>query len=59
MSNPATRPVMDRHMPKLADNPHYFMIQGMTLRELAPRAGGKLDAAGLAKIDAELFAAQK
>ena len=58
MGNPATRKVMDRHLPKLTENPHYPMIQDRSLRELAPMSGGKLNDEALAKIGAELAAAQ-
>ena len=53
-ANPRTKPVMDKHFPNLTKNPHYFMLEGMSIRQMAPMAQGKLDAAGLAKINGEL-----
>jgi hypothetical protein len=50
------RVVLDRHLPKITENPHYFMIESMTLRQLAPMANGKLTEEVLAKIQAELAA---
>lgn len=58
MADPRTRKVMDRRLPGLKDNPHYAMIEGMSLREIAPMSEGKLTPEVLAKIDAELQAAQ-
>jgi hypothetical protein len=59
MANPATRPVMDRHLPKLADNPHYAMLEDSTLRDLAPISDGKLTKEILEKLDNELADAQR
>ena len=58
MADPRTRKVMDRHLPGVKDNPHYAMIEGMSLRELAPMSQGKLTPEALAKIEAELQAVQ-
>ncbi len=58
LANPKTRPVMDRHFPKIGEGPHYFLLKDQSIRDLAPHSNGKLDAAALAKINAELLAAQ-
>jgi hypothetical protein len=58
MANPSTRPIMDRHLPRLADNPHYAMLEDSTLRDLAPISNGKLTEDVLAKFERELAAAQ-
>lgn len=58
MANPKTKQVLDRHLPKLAENSHYFMIEGMTLRQLAESTHGQLTAEHLAKLQAELAAAR-
>lgn len=54
METPAAKAVLDRHFPKLAENPHYFMLEDMSIRQMAPMAQGKLTDEVLAKIDAEL-----
>jgi hypothetical protein len=58
MADARTRKIMDRHLPGVKDNPHYAMIEGMSLRELAPMSQGKLTPETLAKIEAELKAVQ-
>lgn len=58
MDNPRTRGVMDKHFPKLSDNPHYEMFKDMPLKDLAPMAQGKLDGPALDQINRELLAAQ-
>jgi len=58
MANPATRPVMDKYFPKLTENSHYFMLEDMSVRDLAPISDGKLTEERLAKIQAELAAAR-
>jgi hypothetical protein len=58
MANAATRKVMDKHLPKLAENGHYEMFKDSSLREIAPMSQGKLTDEVLAKINAELAAAQ-
>lgn len=56
MDDPRARVVMDKHFPNLKKNPHYFMIEDRSVRQLGPISGGKLTPAALAKIDAELRA---
>lgn len=54
MANPAAKAVVDRHMPDLADNPHYFMFKHGSLRDLSAHMTGDDTKAALAKIEAEL-----
>ena len=54
MADPKARVVMDKYMPHLAENPHYFMIRFMSIREAAKFTGGQLTPAHLAHIDTEL-----
>lgn len=56
MDDPRARAVMDKHFPNLKKNPHYFLIEDRSVRQLGPISGGKLTPAVLAKIDAELRA---
>ena len=56
MEHPGAKAVMDRHFPKLTENHHYFMLEDMSVRQLAPMSRGKLTEEALAKIDAELAA---
>ena len=56
MADPRSRVIMDKHFPNLRQNSHYFMIEGMSVRQLAPNSNGKLTPEVLAKIDAELRA---
>jgi hypothetical protein len=60
MANTRTRPVLDRHMPNLASNPHLAMIRDWPLRRLAtdPHARG-LSMEKLADIERDLAAAQR
>jgi hypothetical protein len=60
MDNARTRPVMDRHMPNLASNPHFNMIRDWPLRRLAtdPHARG-LTMEKLNQIATDLAAAQR
>lgn len=54
MADPGAKAVLDRYLPDLADNPHYFMIKAGSLKDLAAHAGGSFNAALLAKMQAEL-----
>jgi hypothetical protein len=60
MANTRTRPVMDRHLPNLASNPHLATINNWPLRRLAtdPHARG-LSTEKLAQIEADLATAQR
>jgi hypothetical protein len=60
MADTRTRPVIERHLPNLANNPHINMIRDWPLRRLAtdPHARG-LTMEKLAEIQRDLAAAQR
>ncbi|MCV0413386.1 MAG: hypothetical protein K5831_00695 [Brevundimonas sp.] len=56
VADPATKTVMDKHLPGLADHPAYGQFKGMTLRQVAPFSQGHITDAVIAAIDADLKA---
>ena len=56
VADPATKVVMDKHLPGLADHPAYGQFKGMTLRQVAPFSQGHITDAVIAAIDADLKA---
>lgn len=59
VDNPATKAVLDKHVPGVADHPSYDMFKGMTLRQVEPMSEGVLDDGKLAAIQADLDALAK
>jgi hypothetical protein len=53
MANPAAKAVVEKTLPKLQDNPHYFIARFMTVRQLAKQTG-QIPAARLQAMDAAL-----
>ena len=56
INDPATKAVMDKHLPGLAEHSAYSQFKGMTLRQVAPFSEGKITNAIIAAIDADLKA---
>ena len=56
MATPGAKAVVDKHLPDLADNPHYFMFKKGSLKDLAAKTGGSFNAQVLAKMQVELAA---
>lgn len=56
VTDPATKAVMDKHLPGLADHPAYGQFKGMTLRQVAPFSQGHITDAVITAIDADLKA---
>ncbi|MFC0205799.1 hypothetical protein [Novosphingobium soli] len=54
LDNPATKAVLQKHVPDLIANSNIEMARGMTLRSLQSYAGDALTDAKLAAIDADL-----
>lgn len=52
----ATKAVLEKHLPGLAEHPAYSQFKGMTLRQVAPLSGGKITDEIIAAIDADLKA---
>ncbi|MFN3522818.1 MAG: hypothetical protein ACK4YQ_11260 [Phenylobacterium sp.] len=59
VDNPATKAVLDKHVPGVAEHPSYDMFKGMTLRQVEPMSEGVLDDAKLTAIQADLDALAK
>ena len=56
IDNPATKAVLDAHVPGFADNPQIAMARSMTLTQVAAFSPDELNEDVLAKIDADLAA---
>lgn len=54
LDNPATKAILERHIPEVVDNPRIFLARGLSLQELQKHAPEKLTKAKLDVIDAEL-----
>jgi hypothetical protein len=56
VNDPATKAVLDKHLPGLAEHSAYGQFKRMTLRQVAPFSGGKITNDIIAAIDADLKA---
>jgi hypothetical protein len=54
VADPATKAVLDKHLPGVAEHPSYDMFKSMTLRDVAPMSGGVVTDDILAAIQADL-----
>ena len=54
IDNPATKAVLDKHLPGFAGNPQIDMARGMTLKQIQAFAGDAVTDDVLARIDADL-----
>lgn len=56
VADPATKAVLDKHLPGIDRHPAYAQFKGMTLRQVAPFSQGNITDAKIAAIDADLKA---
>lgn len=56
IDNPATKAVLDKHLPGFAENPQISMARAMTMRQIQGFAADMLPDDKLALIDADLAA---
>lgn len=56
VADPATKAVLDKHLPGIDQHPAYAQFKGMTLRQVAPYSGGNITDAKIAAIDTDLKA---
>lgn len=54
LDNPATKAVIDKHMPGFSGNPQIDMARAMTLKQVQQFAGDQMTDEVLARIDADL-----
>ncbi|MCB2076262.1 MAG: hypothetical protein KDE55_01045 [Novosphingobium sp.] len=54
LDNPATKAVLDKHIPSFSANPQIAMARAMTLKQIQGFASDMLTDDALAKIDADL-----
>lgn len=54
LDNPATKAVIDKHMPGFSANPQIDMARSMTLKQVQQFAGDQMTDDVLSKIDADL-----
>lgn len=54
LDTPATKAILDKHLPGFSSNSQVEMARGMTLKQVQPFAGGMISDEALAKIDADL-----
>lgn len=56
VANPATKAVLDKHLPGINTHPAYDQFKGMTLAQIAPFSDGHITDEKIAAIDADLKA---
>lgn len=56
IADPATKAVLDKHLPGLDRHPAYGQFKAMTLRQIAPYSQGNITDAKIAAIDTDLKA---
>ncbi|GAW40937.1 hypothetical protein SH203_01339 [Brevundimonas sp. SH203] len=56
VADPATKAVLDKHLPGIDRHPAYAQFKGMTLRQVAPFSQGHITDEKIAAIDADLKA---
>ena len=56
VADPATKAVLDKHLPGIDRHPAYAQFKGMTLRQVAPFSQGTITDAKIAAIDTDLTA---
>ncbi|MET0586915.1 MAG: hypothetical protein ABWZ75_00200 [Novosphingobium sp.] len=54
LDNPATKAVLDKHMPGFSANPQIDMARSMSLKQVQQFAGDQMTDDVLAKVDADL-----
>jgi len=56
LANPATKAILDKHLPALAGHPALTQIQDMSLPQVAPMSQGNITDEILAAIDTDIKA---
>lgn len=56
VADPASKAVLDRHLPGVTAHPAYEQIKSMSLRQVQPMSGGQISDEAVARIDADLKA---
>lgn len=56
IADPATKAVLDKHLPGIDQHPAYGQFKGMTLRQVAPYSQGNITDAKITAIDTDLKA---
>lgn len=56
MADPATKAVLEKHLPGIDKHPAYGQFKGMTLRQVAPFSQGHITPEKIAAIDTDLKA---
>jgi len=56
VNDPATKAVLEKHLPGMDKHPAYGQFKGMSLRQLAPYSQGAITDEKIAAIDADLKA---
>ncbi|WP_312598662.1 hypothetical protein [Brevundimonas sp.] len=56
VADPATKAVLDKHLPGIDRHPAYAQFKGMTLRQVAPFSQGNITDAKITAIDTDLKA---
>jgi len=56
LADPATKAVVEKHLPGMDKHPAYGQFKGMTLRQVAPYSQGHITDEKIAAIDADLKA---
>ena len=56
VADPATKAVLDKHLPAIDRHPAYAQFKGMTLRQVAPFSQGNITDAKITAIDTDLKA---
>lgn len=54
IANPATKAILDKHIPGLSDSPQISMASAMTLRTIQPMSNDQITEKMLNDIDADL-----
>lgn len=54
MADPASKAVVVKYMPTLADHPAYETIKSMSIKDVQPLSGGAITDAMVAGVDADL-----
>lgn len=55
---PAGKAALEKHLPEVLPHPAYEQFKGMSLRQLAPLAGGLITDEKIAAVEADLNAAK-
>jgi hypothetical protein len=59
LGDPATKAILNKHLPGMADNPQFEQASGMTLKDIQQFAADQISDKKLADIDADLAKVSK